>query len=70
MDIIRGVVKFKKIFSDTRNNMIHTFSNIKFNNENVVGYLMIRNLIYCMILKRANFNNKEIEIMVKTFLDY
>ena len=63
-------MQISRVFGNTRNKMVHTFSNIKFNNQVVVGYLMARDLIYCMILKRANFTDDEIKVMVKTVLEY
>ena len=54
-------------FASKRNQYVHTLKAEKFKREEIVGYLIVRELIYCMILKRAKFSDDEITAMIQSY---
>lgn len=54
-------------FANKRNQYVHTFNDLGFSKEEIAGFVMVRELIYCMILKQAKFTNEEIQQMINIF---
>lgn len=54
-------------FANKRNLYVHTFKHLGFTKEEIAGFVIVRELIYCMILKQAKFTNEEITQMIKVF---
>lgn len=54
-------------FANKRNKYVHTFNDLGFSKEEIAGFVVVRELIYCMVLKQAGFTNKEIEQMINIF---
>ena len=46
---------------------MHTFNDMEFTKEEIAGYVFVRELIYCMILKQAKFKKEEIEQMMNIY---
>lgn len=47
-------------FQEKRNMLVHTSINNDFNNIEVVGYVIVKMLVHCLVLQRANFNKESI----------
>lgn len=63
-------ITFKDVcssFANKRNKYVHTFNDLGFSKEEIAGFVVVRELIYCMVLKQAGFTNKEIEQMINIF---
>lgn len=54
-------------FANKRNKYVHTFNDMEFTKEEIAGYVFVRELIYCMILKQAKFKKEEIEQMMNIY---
>ena len=54
-------------FANKRNKYVHTFNDLGFSKEEIAGFVVVRELIYCMVLKQAGFTNEEIEQMINIF---
>lgn len=54
-------------FADKRNLYVHTFNDLGFTQEEIAGFVMVREMIYCMILKQAEFTEEEITEMINLF---
>ena len=55
-------------FAQKRNEIIHTAKCTPFSNNELVSYLLVKRLIHCIVLKRANFDISEItEIINRIF---
>ena len=57
--------KLANDFVNRRNDISHGNGTLDFTNEEVICYELLRICIYCITLKRAGFNDEEIEKIVK-----
>jgi hypothetical protein len=55
-----------EIFQKKRNELVHSFVNKPFTNEEIVGYDLVRMLIHCLVLKRANYDIDSISDIIGT----
>lgn len=63
-------ITFKDVcncFANKRNKYVHTFIDLGFSKEEIAGFVVVRELIYCMVLKQAGFKNEEITQMINIF---
>ncbi len=54
-------------FANKRNQFVHTFKSLGFDIKEIAGFVITRELIYCMILKQAKFTNEEINQLINLY---
>lgn len=62
-----NINKIFSYFADKRNKYVHTFNDLGFTQEEIAGFVMVREMVYCMILKQAEFTEEEITEMINLF---
>lgn len=62
-----NINKIFSCFANKRNKYVHTFNDLGFTQEEIAGFVIVREMIYCMILKQAEFTEEEITEMINLF---